>query len=97
MSTVIPLPPRNRDDFVVETDTDAVGEFRWHMTYAHGTADGETTIVAASSEGFDTEPECIADCYIATGWLPDTLVHVIGVRSSGYEVIAYKKDGATDG
>ena len=100
--TQIILPSRSRDDFVIETYSDAEDQFRWHMTQSWAfkvsskavdppdTEVVETKIAAASSEGFDTEAECILDCYIATGWLPDTY-------SFGATEVLYKKEAATDG
>ncbi len=67
----IVLPLRNRTDFNIETYNDAEGKFRWHMTYAHDTEEGETQIAAAASEGFTHLGDCVVDGYLATGWLPD--------------------------
>lgn len=68
----IHLPVRQRDDFNVELYTDAESKFRWHMTPSADLSDGTTpNIAAAATEGFDTLPEALIDCYVATGWLPD--------------------------
>ena len=60
------LPPRDRDNYSIVVYRDAASDFRWRMTNRHN-----AKIEGAATEGYKNLGDCLVNCWVCTGWLPD--------------------------